>query len=1170
MINPLECSLLYCIKIKKIIRIMRFTVLFSLISIGISYATSLYSQSTYLTVNATNKTVKEVFDEIEENSEYLFFYYDKALDINRKVNIHLEDQTVDKILDQLFELTDNTYVIDDRQIFISRKESFVKTDIPAVMQQAKTITGVIKDDLGEPLIGVNIQVKGTSSGTITNLDGEFTLPITQANPILIVSYIGYKQREITVGTQSHLDIVLEPNALGLDEVVVVGYGTQRKETLSGAVTSIKSDEILTTKTENLISNIQGKMSGLLIRQQTGEPGAFDNMISIRGYGDPLVIIDGVTRSQDAIKELAQINPEDVESISILKDASASIYGMNAANGAIIITTKQGTDGKTHFSYSGMYGWKRPTGMELTMDAYNYMLMANEMQRNNGAGMYAAFPQSMLEKYENNVPGYQDYDWIDLTMHDNVSQQNHTMSVRGGTEKVRYFTSLGFTEDNGLLKSDIMFYKRINFRTNISADLTKDLKMNVNFSGRSDRRQNKRDDFWATYKALMTSARWKGWHTLDNEDHLSVIEPENKNPIAFIDKDIDGYRKWETLNGQTQLELIYNVPFVKGLNLSTLVDYNIRQVNESYLEKSYELYDWETDVYNSTYGTDQYYNIINLYSKAYLRLMANYSKRFGQHNVNVMAAMEASEERIDYLRGQRRYNEVYTHDILNQGTATSATNAGYREFRKLAAYFGRINYDYAGKYLFELVGRYDGTYRYAPSKRWVFFPSVSAGWRLSEESFIKDNLNFIDNLKLRASYGESGRDVGDPFQYIPGYTIGNARGSIFDEVGTLMAGSYPPGVVNDNLSWVTSKISNIGLDFDLFGGKLSGTFELFQRKNTGILATRITSVPNYFGATFPSENINSDMNIGMELGLTHRGKIGNDFKYTVSGNVTFARAKRLHTEFRPFTSQYDRWRNGNEDRYVGRSLIYDYNGQYTSLAEYETAPLLGGASGNSLMLPGSFRIVDRNGDGVIDANDQDFKNWAFGGQGYQTAGTGASSSVNPPLQYGFTLSGEYKGFDLNLLFQGAALYSVNFASDDIWGYGRYPTLHKKYFDRWHPSTIEADPYAPSTVWIPGKRAALRPWASGRPGTTDGMVVSLYRPRADYLRLKNVELGYTIPRTLLNKFKVDQIRVYVNATNLLTFCNSELKNIDPEKQEKDWDANLTYPIMKAINVGLNINF
>jgi TonB-linked SusC/RagA family outer membrane protein len=1157
--------------LKNFSRITRISFIFLFVVVLHVTAINMDAQDVKIEIHSNELSIKQFITEIEQQTDFLIMYRNEDIDLNRVVHIRNKTGNLTSMLNEVFSGMDIRYEFQNKYIALAKNRP--SGNSISFQQQTKTIAGTVVDETGEPLIGASVGVKGTAKGTITDAEGKFS--ITQVSPDnqLVISYIGYVTQEVNVGNQSAFHIRLAEDRQMLEEVVVVGYGVQKKETLSGAVTAIKGEDIVTTKTENFVSNIQGKVAGLLIRQQTGEPGVFDNMISIRGYGNPLIIIDGVTRSGreagDAVKELAQLSAEDIESVSVLKDAAAAIYGMNAANGAIIVTTKKGTtQGKARFSYAGLYGVKTPTGMELTMDAYNYMLMANEMQRNDGKGMYAAYDFDLLEKYRTNQPGYQDIDWIDLTMHDSVSQQNHNLSVRGGTDRVQYFASVGFTSDDGLLSSDIMYYKRYNFRSNVTAALTKDLKMNIGFSGRQDNRQSKRDDFWAVYKAIMVSERGKNWHTIDNEEHYTLIAPEGKNLMAFLDPEVDGYRRWETLNGQAQVELTYTVPFVKGLTLSALTDYNIRQINESYLSRSYKLYDYFSDLYQATYGTDSYYNQIDLYEKAYLRVMATYNKQIGSHSFNVMGAMEGSNERADRLRGQRLYSDLFTHDILDQGTATTATNLGFREFGKLAAYFGRLNYDFANKYLVELVGRYDGSFRYAPEKRWVFFPSASIGWRLSEEEFVKKLLPFLDNLKVRASYGASGRDAGNAFQYIPGYTSSSARGYIFD-AGTLTTGMYPPGVVNNLLSWVTTKISNVGIDFDLPGGKFGGSFDIFQRKNTGILATRITTVPNFFGASFPQENINSDMNVGMELNLTHQGKAGKDFTYAVTANVTYARQKRLHTERAAFTSQWDRWQNGNEDRYTGRSLIFNYDGQYTSLEQFETAPLHGGTLGNSKMLPGEFRITDTNGDGVINNNDRVFENWAFGDEGY-TSGTNNSSAVNPPLQYGFTFMGAYKSFSLNLLFQGAALYSVNFASNDIWGYGRYPTLHEKYYDRWHTNTIEADPYDPATTWVPGKFAPLRPWVNPRPGVTSDYAISLFRPMGNYLRLKNVELGYSIPRSILKKWNISDVKLFVNTTNIFTITNKELKKLDPEKQEKDYNANLTYPIMKAVNFGLNINF
>lgn len=1155
------------------IRTMAIVVLSLITGIGISYAETAYSQATLLTLEVNNKSIKDVLVEIEKNSEFVFFYYDEAIDTNQKISLKVKNQTVDKILDKLFKSTGNTYIISDRQIFIS--QAVPTTEKPAAvsesLQQTMTITGSVVDDSGEPLIGVNIQINGTTIGTISDANGQFSLQGVTAGATLTVSYIGYITQQVRISNTNKLRITMKEDSQALEEVVVVGYGIQKKETLAGAISSINSAELLTTKTDNLVSNMQGKMAGLLIRQQTGEPGDFGNMISIRGFGTPVVVIDGIVRNRDGVSELAQLTPDDIESVSILKDASAAIYGMNAANGVIIVTTKKGEDGKARFSYSGMVGMKMPTGMPEMTSAYDYRVMENEFQRNIGAA--PRYSDELLAKYKNGEPGYQDWDWIDMYMYKAVPSQNHAFTVRGGGDKVNYFTSLGYNEDNGLLKSDVQYYKRFTLRSNLSAALTKDLKMNFMFSGRMDKRQRGHEDFIWTYKSLIVNDRGVGPYTLDNPNHLSRVGPEDKNPAALIDPDLEGYRRNENITANTQLDFTYTAPFLKGLSVNLLGSFDLQNRNESDKEASHDIYDYFTDTYLLTRGQNRYWNQIRLYNKTYAKFQANYSTKFGDHSLALMGAIEASQERFDNLKGQRSYTDLYTFDILDQGSASTASNEGNREFRRYAAYIGRVNYDFKSKYIFEGMLRRDGSYRYAPSKRWVVFPSVSVAWRVSEEAFFKNWITFVDNFKLRASYGESGRDQGNAYEYLPAYTSDNRRGYIFND-GTLTTGMYPPGVVNDNMTWVTAKFFNIGADLDVLDNKLSATFEFFQRRNTGILANRQSSVPNTFGASFPQENINSDMNVGLELQLKYRDKVGKNFKYTVGANVTYARTKRLHVERAPFTSQWDRWVNGNEDRYTGRNRIYTWDGRYTSLSEFENAPLLNGNNrGNSKMLPGAYRIIDANGDGRINADDQLFVNWAYGDQGYISGASegidGASwNRVNPPLQFGFTFDGSYKSWDISLLLQGAALYSVNYHMNDIWGYGRYPTLHAKFLDRWHTANPTDDPLNPSTQWISGKYPAGRPY--NYDNTTDAYAIDVWRPKATYLRLKNVELGYTVPQATLNKIGFDRLRVFINGTNLLLFTKKELRNLDPERQENAWNAGLSYPIMKAVNFGVNLSF
>ncbi len=1020
--------------------------------------------------------------------------------------------------------------------------------------------GVIIDNSKQPVIGAGVFEKGNASnGTVADIDGRFSIEVPQG-AVLVFSSVGYKTAEIPASTQ--MSVILEEDTMALDDVVVIGYGTQKKESLTGAVTAIKADEIQTTKTESLISNIQGKMSGLLIRQKTGEPGTFDNMISIRGYGTPLIVIDGITR--EGTSEFAQLNSEDIESISILKDASAAIYGMNSANGVIIVTTKKGKNEKTRVSYSALAGMKQPTGMESTVDAYTYRLMANEMARNGQTAL--PYSNDVLEKYRTGAEGYQDWDWIDMYMKKLAFQQNHTLSVRGGGEKTRYFVSVGYNNDNGLLKSDIQWYKRYTLRSNVNIELAKGLNLNVGVSGRFDQTQRAHEDFQWTFKTLMVNDRGVGPYTIGSDSHLSQIEPESKNPAALVTKEGNGYRQNRNTSYQTNMELKWDLPWLEGLSLSALGSFDGYVRNTSDLTRSYQIYDYYTDEPKGSKDTDSYTSTMNLFTKVYGRLQANYAHSFGNHNLSATAVAEMSESRWDYLSGSRQYSDFYSNDILDQASSGTASNAGNRSYSRLAAYLGRVNYDYSGRYLLEAVVRYDGSYRYAPGHRWAFFPSVSAGWRLSEESFIKNNLDWVSNLKLRVSYGKSGYDAGNEFAYIYGYSQGSSN-YLFDGQ-TMTTAMVAPGVVTDLLSWVKSEIMNVGLDFGFFEGRLYGSVEAFQRYNDGILANRSINVPNTFGASFPQENINSTFNRGIEFELGTKGNVGKDFSYDVSANFTYARFRYGHYEGETYSSSYDRWQNCVSGRTMGGFWWHDqgmfmakYDGQYENINEYETAPLIGGSSGNSKCLPGSFRILDLNGDGKIDYSDQVPEFW----------GTG----TNPPIQYGMNIGLRYKHFDFNILLQGAAGFRIGYANDDVWGYGSKtnPTLLTKYLDRWHTESDTADPYDPNTAWVSGTYPALR---KSFDGTTDNGnswtvgAISFWNPDATYLRVKSVEIGWDIPQTLCARIGLSSGRVFINGFNLFTFCNSRLKNADPEREERDWGANLAYPLMKTYNFGLNINF
>jgi len=1029
----------------------------------------------------------------------------------------------------------------------------------ASAQNRITARGVILDANGEAVIGASVLEKGNqTNGVMADLDGSFTLTVP-SGATLVISSIGYVTQEVVAA--SNLRIVLQDDAEMLEDVVVVGYGVQRKESLTGAVTAITSEDIETTKSENFINNLQGKMPGLLIRQKTGEPGTFDNMISIRGYGTPLVVIDGVTRN--GTEDLSQLTSEDIESVSILKDASAAIYGLNAANGVIIVTTKQGKNERARVSYNNTLGFKNPTGFERTTDALSYYELKNEMDRN--VGKTPSYSEEFLAKYRSGQAGYTDHDWLDMYMKEYAFQQNHNLTVRGGSETARYFVSLGYNEDNGLLRSGIQYFKRYNFRTNLTADLTKNLQLAVNINGRWTEQRQPREDFMWTYKTLLVNERGVGPFAIDangNEipGHYSYIQPEGKNAAALVDPEADGYRRTRSLNYQTSMELRYTAPFLQGLTLSAMVSYDGSNTNYDSLQKSYQLYDYYTDAKSSVFGSDSYSNTLRLYQKIYGRVQANYTKKIQDHTITATLVGEASATRNDNLSGGRQYAGLYTHDIIDMGNSSTASNSGSRSFSRLAAYLGRLNYDYKGKYLLEAVARYDGSYRYAPAKRWAFFPSVSAGWRVSEEPWMKSLVPALNNLKLRVSYGKSGMDTGSAWQYIRAYSASANDGYTFDGT-SLTPGMTAPGVVNDNLTWVTSIISNLGVDFELWRGKLGGTAELFQRKNEGTLGNSLAVIPNTFGASFPQENLYSNKNFGFELSLYHTNQVNRDFSYTLSGNFTYARNMNLHVTNNEPTSQFNTWTSRTENRYQGYTWFFDYDGQFTDIAEYETAPLYGGANGNSLMLPGSYRLVDLNGDGQISNDDRRVQTWNRG--------------TNPPIQYGFNVTLNYKQFDLSMNWQGASGYYIQYSNNDIWGYGRYPSTYAKFQDRWHTANVTDDPFDPATNWVSGFYPALKTY--GHAGTWDmgnwgggNTMIDIWNPDATYLRLKTLELGYTVPKTVLSHIGISNARIYLNGFNLLTFCNKLLKQADPEREERDWSAGLAYPLMRSYNIGVNITF
>ena len=529
----------------------------------------------------------------------------------------------------------------------------------------------------------------------------------------------------------------------------------------------------------------------------------------------------------------------------------------------------------------------------------------------------------------------------------------------------------------------------------------------------------------------------------------------------------------------------------------------------------------------------------------MQFQTNYNRTFGNHTIGATYVFERREEKANWMNGERKF-DFFTIGELDNARESDQKVSGSSEHQAYLSHIGRLTYDYKGKYLAELACRYDGSYRYAPGSRWAFFPSASVGWRISEESFIKDNFKFVDNLKLRFSAGRSGQDAGDPFQYFSGYTL-NSGGYVFSQ-GNYTNGVASPVMINKNLTWIKVNMYNIGIDFSIFNRLIAVEFDIYQRDRSGLLADRYGSLPNTFGSKLPQENLNGDRTRGIEFTLTHTNKIG-DFHYSVSGNFNLARTQRRYIESGPYKSSMERWRNQASNRWGDFIWGYQTDGRFQNFDEINTYPIQNGDNGNSKELPGDYILKDVNGDGVVNDLDKTPLFW----------------SGSPLIHYGFNVEASWKNFDFYALFQGAALYTVQF--DEVYAKmlcfkgGNTPEY---FYDRWHLS----DPYDANSEWIPGEWPAIRlEQDMGSFYTRDSQI---WRKNASYLRLKTIEIGYTFSPRLMHKLGIGSLRIYANGNNLFTICDPFVKAFDPEKIEGDYSAGLNYPLNKSFNFGLTLNF
>ena len=962
-----------------------------------------------------------------------------------------------------------------------------------------------------------------------------------------------------MGGRRELNFVLQDDVNQLQDVVVVGYGTQKRGSITGSVAAVKGDEMVRTKNENPQNMLTGRVAGVRVWQKSSEPGSYNNNFDVRGMGTPLVIIDGVPRD---MSDFQRMNADDIQDISVLKDASASIYGLRSANGVVLVTTKKGQAGQTKFSYNGSYTIQSPKSMPKLLDAYKTMTLYNERNLNNVNGGSKIYTDEMFDEFRNGTR--RETDWNNLIFAKTSPQTNHNITVSGGNDKTQYFVSFGAFYQEGFFKSGDLNYHKYNITSNLTTEVYRGLKLSLNINAMTDKQNNPYctstdiiRNYWRQGVLFPAYADEAG--TMLNYDGLDLEE----NTVAKMTADISGYRRYKQSQVLTSGIVEYDfgtlTNVLKGLKAKVMFSYDYHLNNNTIYRKQY--YQYAYDPATQTYKQKLYASSApsNLRREHYdtqqflSQYTLSYNRDFGPHSIAAVVGMETQRRTGDNFYAMRNlaFSSPYLFNGVEEGqVANSATGGIYSA--NYNAFIGRLNYSFAQRYLIEGQFRYDGSSKFAKGHRWGFFPSVSLGWVVSEEPWFKkiEFLKGVDQLKLRASYGEMGDDSGANYDWVAGYTYpstsGNSEKGYYNQYapGFIFGSQFvyaatPMAIPNELISWYKAKTFNVGVDFDTNNKLFGFSLDYFSRKMTGLYEYRTSVFPTVIGAKPPRENANSSRNFGMELELRHHNRIGRNFVYNVKGIVTITRQKYLTAiQNGPYANAYDQWRNDHlNNRYQGVQFGYEGNGRYQNWDEIWNETLYHEKN----LLPGDYKYLDWNGDGEI--NSQDEHPYAF--------------DQTPWMNYSLSIDCAYKGFDFSMLWQGSALGSMSYEEPlySIWGQNGGGAL-EQYWDRWHPADENADPYDPNTKWVKGYYAYTGHYPSANS--------TFNRVSTAYLRLKQIELGYTLPKW--KAFPSLNLRVYANAYNLLTITG--VKFVDPEHPSDDLGR--LYPLNRTYTFGVQVSF
>ena len=1124
--------------LKKTLLIMRIAVILMILGILQANAKVTYSQETRLTFNFSETALVNVLNKIEDESEFFFLYNEKLLELDRKVNITVKDQLIGVILDNLFAGTDMKYTIMDRKIILA--PNYLTSE-----QQQKQITGNVTDQKGVPIPGVTVIVKGTTTGTVTSSEGKYQISVPSDAKILLFSFVGMKSQEFVIGNSTTMNVTLAEETIDLQDVVVVGYGTQKKVNVIGSVTTISVKQITEAPVSNISNALAGRLPGAVIQQSSGEPGSDASTILIRGIttlGDnsPLVVIDGIPG-----RDLNSINANDVESISILKDASAAIYGARSANGVILVTTKRGMNKvPLTVNYSFYEGLLSPTRLPEMTDAPTYAKMIREMQSYMDIDeVNMRYSLEDIEKYESGeFPWtHPNTDWYDATMKKFSQSRNHNFAINGGSEALSYYASFGTQYDGDIFKNGAISFNRYNLKTTLEAKINKYLSVGLDINSSQENKTNPSMGTGENVPDQQLPTRTAFYpNGLPGPDMFY-----GQNPVVST-TDKTGFDDQKRYRVNNTFSADFKIPGVKGLVLSSYYAYDVELGQRKWFQKPWMLYQLDEQAYYNAgntgkedgsdflIGSWRYRSLSDMLLKNYyddsktktFNFKADYTNTIGPHNISAFVSYENSDREAKGISTYRRNIISDELPYLFAGGDDEKDNSEWISIDARVNYFGRLSYNYKETYLFQFSFRRDGSLMFSKEAgRWGNFPGVLAGWNIHKEKFWQDHLEFINFFKLKASWAQLGNDLVPAFQYLSSY--GLSTGSVLGSDKMYYSGLRQTGAPNPNITWEVANIYNTGFESLFLNNKLSLNADFFYQRRNNILVRRNVSVPQFTGIRLPDENYGIVDNRGFEvvLGYTDHGK---DFSYSINGNLAFARNKVI--EFDEPAAQVPWQTLTGHPR--GSQLLYNAIGIFRDEAQISNTPHVAGAR------PGDIILEDFDGDKEITPDDRIL---------YTDTGT-------PEITFGSSFHVKYKNWSLDGLIQGQGnVMRIT--------YGEYQGMGGNYYaydaeGRWTPDNIDVEK----------PRAFERTQAYWRWDYRS----NYYYHNSAYARMKNLKLTYTLPEKIQNAIHTANAEVYVSGQNLFMFYESGTKVLDPEANgDRPYHGNSRqYPLMRVYAIGVRI--